>query len=101
MQDNPALAAALEGAQQFIPLFILEPDMLSKAAPKRRAFLLNALADLDEQLRQLGSRLILRQGPAEKALPALAAELGTVRVFAQQDFSPLARERDEATWPQA
>ena len=96
LQDNPALAAALEGAQQLIPLFILEPDMLSKAAPKRRAFLLNALADLIEQLRQLGSRLILRQGPAEKALPALAAELGTKRVFAQQDFSPLARERDKA-----
>ena len=95
LQDNPALTAALEDAQRLIPLFILEPDMLSKAAPKRRAFLLNALADLDEQLRQLGSRLILRQGPAEKALPALAAELGSVRVFAQQDFSPLARERDE------
>ncbi len=55
LQDNPALCAAVEGAQQFIPLFILEPEMLSKAAPKRRAFILNALADLDAQLRALGS----------------------------------------------
>lgn len=94
LQDNPALIAAVEGAQNLIPLFILEPDMLSKAAPKRRAFLLNALADLDGQLRHLGSRLILRQGPAEEALPAFAAELGGAQVFAQEDFSPLARGRD-------
>jgi deoxyribodipyrimidine photo-lyase len=96
LQDNPALTAAIEGAQQLLPLFILEPEMLSKAAPKRRAFLLNALADLDAQLRQRGSQLILRQGPARDALPALAAELGEVQVFAQQGFSPLARGRDEA-----
>ncbi len=95
LQDNPALGAAVEGAQQFIPLFILEPEMLSKAAPKRRAFLLNALADLDAQLRALGSRLIIRQGPADEALPALVTELGGGRVFAQQDFSPLARKRDD------
>ena len=96
LQDNPALTAALDGAQQLLPLFILEPEMLSKAAPKRRAFLLNALADLDTQLRRLGSRLILRNGPARDALPALVAELSGARVFAQQDFSPLARQRDEA-----
>ena len=95
LQDNPALTAALQGAQTLLPLFILEPEMLSKAAPKRRAFLLNALADLDDQLRRLGSRLTLRKGPARDALPALVAELGGARVFAQQDFSPLARQRDE------
>ena len=94
LQDNPALTAALQGADQFIPLFILEPDLLSQAAPKRRAFLLNALADLDAQLRALGSRLILRQGPALKALTTLAAELGGAQIFAQEDFSPYARKRD-------
>ncbi|MBG0788587.1 MAG: deoxyribodipyrimidine photo-lyase [Anaerolineaceae bacterium] len=96
LQDNPALSAALDGAQQLIPLFILEPEMLPKAAPKRRAFLLNALADLDAQLSALGSRLILRNGPAADALPALVTELGGAHVFAQEDFSPLARERDKA-----
>jgi len=96
LQDNPALAAALDGAQQLIPLFILEPEMLAKAAPKRRDFLLNTLADLDEQLRQRGSGLILRQGPAEKALPALVTELDGAQIFAQEDFSPLACARDKA-----
>ncbi|QRN82275.1 deoxyribodipyrimidine photo-lyase [Chloroflexota bacterium] len=96
LQDNPALAAAMEGAQTLIPLFILEPEMLSKAATKRRAFLLSALADLNAQLRALGSRLILRQGPAVDALPALITDLDEARVFAQEDFSPLARERDDA-----
>jgi len=94
LRDNPALTAAQQGADRLIPLFILEPELLSQAAPKRRDFLLNALADLDVQLRKLGSRLILRQGPALDALSALTAELGSLRVFAQEDFSPYARKRD-------
>jgi deoxyribodipyrimidine photo-lyase len=95
LQDNATLSAALQGAENFIPLFILEPDLLSQAAPRRRDFLLNALADLDAQLRQRGSQLILRQGPATEALPAFVTELGGARVFAQEDFSPFADKRDK------
>jgi deoxyribodipyrimidine photo-lyase len=64
LQDNQALEAALQGADHLVPLFIIEPKLMAQAAPKRRAFLFNALADLDRQLKELGSRLIIRQGPA-------------------------------------
>jgi deoxyribodipyrimidine photo-lyase len=96
LQDNPTLTAALEGAKKLIPLFILEPALMDSAAPRRRAFLLNALADLDRQLSDLGSRLIVRRGPAADALPKLSHELGDAPVFAQEDFSPFARSRDRS-----
>ena len=61
--DNAALNAAIQNSDHLIPLFIVEPELMEKAAPKRRSFLLNALTDLDQQLKSLGSHLIIRQGP--------------------------------------
>lgn len=93
--DNAALTAAAENADLLIPLFILEPELMENAAPKRRAFLLNALNDLDLQLRKLGSRLIVRQGPTHEAFLALKDMFPEVTVSAHEDFSPFARQRDE------
>ncbi len=94
LKDNQTLQAALKDADQLIPLFIIEPEIMEAAAPKRRAFILNALRDLDQQLRNLGSRLIVRQGPAAKAMGDLFEEFPEAAVFAHEDFSPFARERD-------
>lgn len=95
LHDNQALNAACQNKEQLIPLFIIEPELMDYAAPKRRAFLLNALADLDRQLNALGSRLIVRQGPAQEALLSLTHELGGASIFAHEDFSPFARQRDQ------
>lgn len=96
LQDNQTLQAALKDALRLVPLFIIEPALMDSAAPKRRAFLLNALADLDDQLRSLGSRLVVRQGPAVEVLPELTHELDDAPVFAQEDFSPFADSRDKS-----
>ena len=96
LQDNHALISAVENSDQLIPLFILEPQLMVDAAPKRRAFLLQALSDLDQQLQMLGTRLILRQGPARSAFEKLAGEFEICRVFAHEDYSPFSRQRDQA-----
>ncbi|MFN2303164.1 MAG: cryptochrome/photolyase family protein [Anaerolineales bacterium] len=96
LEDNLALEAALKDADALIPLFVIEPDLMDSAAPKRRAFLLDALADLDRQLKQLGSQLVIRQGPALSALQKLHTELGNPVIFAHEDFSHFARARDQA-----
>jgi deoxyribodipyrimidine photo-lyase len=96
LHDNPTLDAALVNADYFIPLFIIEPELMDNAAPKRRAFLLNALADLDRELRKLGSHLILRQGPAYRVFKSLTESFEAVSIYAHEDFSPFARERDQA-----
>ena len=95
LQDNQALTAAIKGADHLIPLFILEPELMDHAAPLRRAFLLNALLDLDRQLQALGSHLIVRTGPAVRALQQLNGEAGSAKIFACQDYSPYARQRDQ------
>jgi len=95
LQDNQALDAALQDAEGLVPLFILEPDLLQNAAPLRKNFLLQALSDLDQQLRALGSQLILRWGPADRALNSLVKELNGAQVFTHEDFSPYARQRDQ------
>jgi deoxyribodipyrimidine photo-lyase len=94
--DNPVLDAAVRGADTLVPLFVLDPELMDSAAPKRRAFLLDALADLDRQLGELGSRLVVRRGPALSALQDLCAELDNSVIYAHEDFSPFARKRDEA-----
>ena len=96
LDGNEALQAALNGSDRFFALFVIEPDLMASAAPKRRDFLVQALTDLDRQLRARGSRLVIRSGPAGDAFQALSAELGTVRIFAHQDFSPFACQRDQA-----
>ena len=95
LQDNQALIAAIKGADQLIPLFILEPELLKNAAPLRRGVLLNALVDLDRQLQALGSRLIVRTGPAIRALKQLTGEVTTAKIFACHDYSPFASRRDQ------
>jgi hypothetical protein len=62
LRDNAALETALSHARQVIPVFILDELLLAQPAPRRQAFLFNALHDLAAQLRARGSRLIIRRG---------------------------------------
>lgn len=94
LQDNPALHAAVQQANYLVPVFIIEPELMARSAPRRRAFLLNALTDLSRQLKAAGSQLVILTGPAHEALSALAQKLINPVIFAHEDFSPYARERD-------
>ena len=92
LTDNAALHAALR-AVSVIPLFILDPAFDS-ASPRRRNFLHEGLHALDRDLRERGSRLILRKGRPLEALSQLLTETGADAVYAEEDFTPYARRRD-------
>jgi deoxyribodipyrimidine photo-lyase len=94
LMDNPALQAALTGGQAVIPVFILDPLLLEKPAPKRTAFLFSGLRRLDADLRKRGSRLIVRTGRPSDVLARLFAESGAQVLYAGEDYSPYARRRD-------
>jgi deoxyribodipyrimidine photo-lyase len=98
LTDNLALHAALSSGSRVVSLFILDPAILNspRTGTPRLAFLFNALAALDKSLRQRGSRLLLRQGDPKTVLPALAHELNARAVYFNRDYSPFARQRDEA-----
>ena len=96
LADNPALAAALSHAGRVIPVFVLDPALHQSpyVGSKRLAFLYGGLRQLDADLRDRGSHLIVRQGDPGEALAALCAETRTEMIFAEEDHSPYARRRD-------
>jgi deoxyribodipyrimidine photo-lyase len=90
VHDHPALCAAAGAHEQVVPVFCLDDRLLHgrHASGPRTAFLLECLADLDGQLAERGARLVIRHGPPERELPALAAETGASEVYLTSDPSP-------------
>jgi deoxyribodipyrimidine photo-lyase len=97
LSDSQALAEALAEAGCVIPIFILDPVLLesARAGEGRLAFLFDGLRALDIQLRSKGSTLIIRQGDPVGELLALFQQTGAEGIYAEEDFSPFARKRDE------
>lgn len=87
--DNQALNAALDRADTIVPVFIIDPALWHNryAGEKRKAYLIDSLRSLDQNLRQLGSRLILRHGKPLAALTQLLRETGASYIFVEADFS--------------
>jgi deoxyribodipyrimidine photo-lyase len=98
LSDNQALTEALAYANQVIPVFIFDPTLLNSSyiGVKRLAFLLEGLRRLDKDLRTRGSRLIIRRGQPEQELTRLLGESDAQAIFAEADFSPYARQRDQS-----
>lgn len=97
LHDNHALDAAVQTGGSVIPVFVLDPMLLNSpyVGPKRLGFLFAGLRALDESLRELGSRLILRTGDPLSVLARLSEESHAEKIFAEPDYSPYARRRDK------
>jgi deoxyribodipyrimidine photo-lyase len=93
VHDHPALAAAVEGGAELLPLFVLEPRLLS-ASPNRARFLFACLQDLDRRLARLGTPLVLRKGDAATVAAGLAGRTGCRAVFVTSDASGHAARRE-------
>ena len=96
LHDNEALGAALASHEFVIPVFVLDPALLTApdAGDKRVAFLLGGLRELDADLRARGSRLIVRRGAPLAELAQLSQETGARAIYAEADPWPYARTRD-------
>ncbi|HEX5393270.1 MAG TPA: deoxyribodipyrimidine photo-lyase [Rhodocyclaceae bacterium] len=100
LHDHAALYQALAKHERVWCAFVFDTDILDPLLQaglredRRVAFIHASLAQLDGQLRQRGSALLVRHGSARQAIPQLAAELGVDAVYANRDYEPFARERD-------
>lgn len=56
--------------------------------------MLESLKDLDEQLREKGSRLFVASGKPEDVLPGLFEEWGVTKMTFEADFEPRSLQRD-------
>ena len=95
VRDLPALRAALDAHERVVPVFCLDDRLLHgrHASGSRTRFMLECLTVLDHALEERGSGLVIRRGPPERELPALAAEVGATAVHCSADSSPFARGR--------
>ena len=68
--DHPALLAAVDAADEVVPVFVVDRTLLHgrPAGPNRRAFLHGALRSLADELGSLGGRLLVRSGTAGEAV---------------------------------
>ena len=95
-EDNTGLLAALSGDHPVIPVFIFDESILSELPPDdpRVNFIYKCLKNLDEQLRGYGSGLLVFKGEPLQVLSALVEREPIVRVVANKDYEPYARQRD-------
>ncbi len=91
LSDLPMLDAARSGP--VLPVFVLDPETeaLGAAAKWRLAEAISAFAS---RLETLGSRLILRRGPAPAVLQRLATETDACAVHWTRLYDPASQARD-------
>jgi len=98
LQDNPGLAQAAALSNDVIPIFVLDPAILSRpdCGPNLTAFFFKSLQCLSAELQNIGSRLVLLHGDPLEVIPALAKNIGATHLFHGRDYEPHAKKRDAA-----
>jgi deoxyribodipyrimidine photo-lyase len=95
VHDHPALAAAVAGADEIVPLFVFDRAVLRRfGAPNRVKFLLDALRDLGGLLAERGGRLFLREGDVVDEALRVARQSGAGALFLSEDVSAYAQARE-------
>lgn len=94
LHDNETLVRAIEQCDEIIPVYCLDESHFKitefgqrKTGNFRARFLLESLADLDNNLRKLGSGLIVVTGKPENELLKLAQKFKAQNVFCKKEVS--------------
>lgn len=98
LHDNAGLYHALKSGYPVLPVFIFDREILDKLEDKkdrRVSFIHQAIHDLQNQLRQSGSSLLVKYGSPSEVFPALLEEYDVETIFLNHDYEPYALERDE------
>jgi deoxyribodipyrimidine photo-lyase len=97
IRDNPVLAAAQRAGDAVVPLFVLDDAILSSRinTPNRAHFLTAALAELDDELRGAGGRLVIRRGNVADEVERIVADLDVTQVHVAADVSGYSHRREQ------
>ncbi len=98
VRDNPALTAAVRRGDPIVCLFVLDDESagIRPIGAASRWFLHGSLAALAAELDELGLRLTLRRGPAERVVGAVVEEVGATAVFWNRRYGEAERTLDAA-----
>ena len=95
--DLPGLAAAAATGRPLLACYILDDKTPGdwRLGGASRWWLHHSLQSMDEALRKLGGRLILRSGETGAVLDTLIAESGADSVYCSQHFEPWAIDLEQ------
>jgi len=89
--DNPALLAAIDSADEIVPVFILDPKLIEITGAKGLAYLAQSLRSLDESL---GSKLSVCEGDPVDVLKDLIKKYSATSVHISAEYDAYAVARD-------
>ena len=96
LHDNAGLKAAMKDCKAVRFCYFLDERFINESSPRWK-FIKSALSDLDEQLKNLGSRLHVLSGQPSERLPQLFADWNVVRLgFSAHPGCTDMRRRDRA-----
>ena len=97
--DHYGLLEASKNKIPVLPIFIFTPEQVMNNPLKSNnsvQFMLQSLKELNTQLRQKHTRLIMLYGDSVKMLESLKKELNIVAITETKDYTPYAKKREAA-----
>lgn len=97
LDDNAGLYHALKKGLPVLPVFIFDKNILDKLEDKkdgRVEFIHQAILNLNEELKELGSSIKVFHSTSEHVFNELAKEYNVECVYTNHDYEPYANERD-------
>jgi deoxyribodipyrimidine photo-lyase len=98
LNDHSALFQALHSPHRVLPLFIFDTNILNDLSDRqdpRVQFIYNALLKIDEDLKRVGSALLVYIGDPLSVWQQVLQTYKLETVFATTDYEPYARKRDD------
>ncbi len=99
LKDNAGLYYALKSGYNVLPIFIFDKSILEKLPSKndkRVDFIHQTITQLNEQLQQYHSGLVVLHSTPIKAFEELITTYNIESVFTNHDYEPYANERDKS-----
>lgn len=96
VNDNAVLTRAMSEGEECIPFICTHDIPAEKGDTPRGRFMRSAIADLDANLRRMGSALILIDGDPAVEIPRAAVEMAAEAVYVAEPDDPVERRRDAA-----
>ena len=97
LEDNAGFYRALKNEKNVLPLFIFDREILDKLENKKDArvgYIHNEITRLQEELKILGSTMLVRYGSPIKIWKTLLKKYTINAVYTNHDYEPYAKKRD-------
>jgi deoxyribodipyrimidine photo-lyase len=99
LDDNAGLYHALKSGNPVLPVFIFDKELLDQLEDKddaRVTFIYQTIKDLDKELHNHGSSLLVLYDKPQQAWGTLLKDYNITAIYTNHDYEPYARIRDEA-----